>query len=275
MSELEAWVQAVAQACYQLDRPLLPWLTQIAHALRPVLDPDRLGVAAGLYQCRDPRAFTPTLIIGHRLRPDLERLLLRGLSTLSPTYVATTFMSSGMGPGSHFGDWGSIEPVRDGSLHGLGLRDTCAIRVIDLDGSGIWFVSFRREQFSLHDREWSSFAQARRHIATAYDLRRKLGERLPSLAQSERELERGDRLIHAQLPLVGEPSAPELEGLTLRERDVLARALAGDSSKVIAYDLGLAHSTVRVLLARAAKKLGARSPGELLARADVAKRRSL
>jgi DNA-binding CsgD family transcriptional regulator len=36
--------------------------------------------------------------------------------------------------------------------------------------------------------------------------------------------------------------------------------------KLIAYELGLAHSTIRVLLARAAQKLGARSRAELLER---------
>lgn len=55
--------------------------------------------------------------------------------------------------------------------------------------------------------------------------------------------------------------------MTARERDVLARALRGSDNKVIAYDLGVAHSTVRVLMARAAVKLGARSRPELLAAA--------
>lgn len=52
--------------------------------------------------------------------------------------------------------------------------------------------------------------------------------------------------------------------LSPRERDVLVRALKGDDNKVIAYDLGLAQSTVRVLLTRAAAKMGARSRRELL-----------
>lgn len=43
-----------------------------------------------------------------------------------------------------------------------------------------------------------------------------------------------------------------------REEQVLAHAALGHSNKLIAYELGLAHSTVRVLLARASAKLGAR-----------------
>jgi len=64
----------------------------------------------------------------------------------------------------------------------------------------------------------------------------------------------------------GPPERPRgpLERLTARERDVVARALRGCANKVIAYDLGLAHSTVRVLMARAAIKLGAHSREELL-----------
>jgi DNA-binding NarL/FixJ family response regulator len=57
---------------------------------------------------------------------------------------------------------------------------------------------------------------------------------------------------------------PSLDLLSGRERDVVLHALRGRDNKAIASDLGLAHSTVRVLLARAAAKVGARSRTELL-----------
>jgi DNA-binding CsgD family transcriptional regulator len=60
------------------------------------------------------------------------------------------------------------------------------------------------------------------------------------------------------------PLPPGHESLTLRERQVLSYAALGHENKVIAYDLGIAHSTVRVLMARAASKLGATSRSELL-----------
>jgi DNA-binding CsgD family transcriptional regulator len=53
--------------------------------------------------------------------------------------------------------------------------------------------------------------------------------------------------------------------LSRRERQVVTAAAAGRSNKLIAYELGLAHSTVRVLLARAAQRLGAGSRRELIA----------
>jgi DNA-binding CsgD family transcriptional regulator len=53
--------------------------------------------------------------------------------------------------------------------------------------------------------------------------------------------------------------------LSTRERQVLAYAALGHSNKLIAYELGLADSTVRVLLYRAAAKLGATRREDLIA----------
>lgn len=56
-------------------------------------------------------------------------------------------------------------------------------------------------------------------------------------------------------------------GMTLfsaRERECLALALQGRPNKSIAYELGVANATVRVLMSRAAQKIGARSRRELL-----------
>jgi DNA-binding CsgD family transcriptional regulator len=64
----------------------------------------------------------------------------------------------------------------------------------------------------------------------------------------------GKRMIVAQPNESASKTQPELSP---REREVLAYAVLGHSNKVIAYELGLAHSTVRVLLARASSKLGA------------------
>jgi DNA-binding CsgD family transcriptional regulator len=59
------------------------------------------------------------------------------------------------------------------------------------------------------------------------------------------------------------PSTLGPEALTARERQVVGFAALGHSSKLIAYELGIAYSTLGVLLARAAAKLGARSRAEL------------
>jgi len=61
-----------------------------------------------------------------------------------------------------------------------------------------------------------------------------------------------------------EPRALGPEALSERERQVIGYALLGHHNKLIAYELGIADSTVRVLMARAASKLGAKSRDELI-----------
>jgi hypothetical protein len=45
---------------------------------------------------------------------------------------------------------------------------------------------------------------------------------------------------------------------------VATLAVLGQHNKLIAYNLGISHSTVRVLMARAARKIGARSRDVLI-----------
>jgi DNA-binding CsgD family transcriptional regulator len=62
-----------------------------------------------------------------------------------------------------------------------------------------------------------------------------------------------------------EPAVPRIEKLTDRERQVVAYAILGHQNKLIAYELGLATSTVGVLLSRAFAKLGVHNRRELFA----------
>ena len=62
-----------------------------------------------------------------------------------------------------------------------------------------------------------------------------------------------------------DPEVPDPRALTDRERQVVGYAVLGQSNKMIAYNLGIATSTVGVLLGRAAAKLGVKSRAELLA----------
>ena len=61
-----------------------------------------------------------------------------------------------------------------------------------------------------------------------------------------------------------EPRAQGPEALTERERQVVGYAALGHHNKLIAYELGIAASTVRVLMARAASKLGVRTRDDLV-----------
>lgn len=61
-----------------------------------------------------------------------------------------------------------------------------------------------------------------------------------------------------------EPRAPGPTALSQREKQILGYAQLGHHNKLIAYELGIAQSTVRVLMHRAMGKLGVRSRDELL-----------
>ncbi|MDF3069625.1 MAG: hypothetical protein K0R38_5226 [Polyangiaceae bacterium] len=61
-----------------------------------------------------------------------------------------------------------------------------------------------------------------------------------------------------------EPRAPGPSALSPREKQVLGYAQLGHHDKLIAYELGINHSTVRVLMARVKSKLGVRTRAELL-----------
>jgi DNA-binding CsgD family transcriptional regulator len=62
------------------------------------------------------------------------------------------------------------------------------------------------------------------------------------------------------------PAATELRELSAREYQVASLASLGHANKLIAYELGLSDSTVRVLSARAAVKLGARTRSQMIER---------
>jgi DNA-binding CsgD family transcriptional regulator len=77
----------------------------------------------------------------------------------------------------------------------------------------------------------------------------------------------GKHYIVARCNLVEAPKTPELSE---REREVVALAAIGRSNKFIAYELGLAHSTVRVLCHRAMQKLGVTTREALVDRVRAA-----
>ncbi|MFO0619665.1 MAG: helix-turn-helix transcriptional regulator [Polyangiaceae bacterium] len=74
----------------------------------------------------------------------------------------------------------------------------------------------------------------------------------------------GDEFVVARRNLA--PSLP-LRGLTGREREVASYLALGHTLKEVAYELGLSSSTVRVLAARAQRRLGLASSKELAAHA--------
>ncbi|HXJ19160.1 MAG TPA: helix-turn-helix transcriptional regulator [Polyangia bacterium] len=80
----------------------------------------------------------------------------------------------------------------------------------------------------------------------------------------------GTRYLLAQR---NDPEVAHIALLSERERQVVALAAIGHHDKMIAYELGISGSTARVLLSRAARKLGARTRAELIAAHQRAARR--
>ena len=72
----------------------------------------------------------------------------------------------------------------------------------------------------------------------------------------------GKRLIVAR---ENEPISPPLASLSKRERQIVGYLAIGHTSKLIAYELGISDSTVRVLIHRAMRRLNVRTQRELAA----------
>ena len=131
-----------------------------------------------------------------------------------------------------------------------------------------------------HAEPQTSSKEARRVLADAVKLREwartRVGRRDPQRATAAWKplvvgqwslvdsFERGGRRY---ITACENPPAPvELRVLSARELQVVALAQLGRSNKVIAYELGLVPSTVRVLMARAASKLEVRTRSDLIAK---------
>ncbi|MBX3230636.1 MAG: hypothetical protein KIT84_00350 [Labilithrix sp.] len=71
------------------------------------------------------------------------------------------------------------------------------------------------------------------------------------------------------------PTRAPRRDLSEREHQIMTQAHLGHTNKVIAYELGLSASTVRVLLHRAARKLGAPTREDAIARFDELVKRSV
>jgi DNA-binding CsgD family transcriptional regulator len=70
---------------------------------------------------------------------------------------------------------------------------------------------------------------------------------------------------HYLLAQRNDPSTAPIEVLSDRERQVVALVALGQTNKLVAYELGIASSTVSVLLGRACRKLGVRTRDGVIA----------
>jgi DNA-binding CsgD family transcriptional regulator len=130
--------------------------------------------------------------------------------------------------------------------------------------------SRRRLTSAVKQREWARTRAGRSNPERATDAWKPLVMGRWSLVDCyERD---GQRYITARENF---PAPTGLDMLSPRERQVASFAELGRSNKEIAYELGLGHSTVRVLLARAASKLQVHTRAELIARVRSLQQRAV
>jgi DNA-binding CsgD family transcriptional regulator len=259
--------RAVDEAAFRFELDGREWLSSLAQILQPLLAVTGGGLLAGGYRCSEPARLELALDVALHVPEQRAQALLAQLLAAPVGYVARTFLTAGLGSCAEIPGFPRLE-----------VADLLALHVVHADGTGLFFYGLHAARVEPHAVDWCALAAARRQIAAAHRLRLALDRRPVSAAHasgvhaSAREgqrpaprwhvLQRFER--HGQrYAMIREESAAELSLLTRRERQVLELVLGGRETKVIAYELGLADATVRVLLARASAKLGARSRHEL------------
>jgi len=112
-------------------------------------------------------------------------------------------------------------------------------------------------------------AKASALTASIRDLREDLHRQLEeSKVQREQWLRIAQSLItlarSRNVPVEVQDVVDRIERLTLRQRQVFEKVLAGQANKVIAFELGVSQKTVETHRARIMRKLGASSLAELV-----------
>lgn len=240
----------ILEAIYTTELQDHDWLRLVTQRIRPLMDRHGLGMAAGLYTCPDPCHFVPGRAFICDVSESRQVVFFEGLSSLSPIYVADSFLSRACYLGSEVRGWSDISTVRSGAMKACGILDSIQLNVVEPDGQGCWFGSPLAEHAPIADDAYLLLTRIVRHLAAAHRLRTKRSHQLA--------------FAHGAEGIEVRPRSPSMDLLSARERDVVLRALRGQHNKLIAHEMGLAHSTVRVLMTRAAMKLGARSRRELV-----------
>lgn len=134
----------------------------------------------------------------------------------------------------------------------------CADGRVEHATSAVDASALRELTHAVGRREWARAQAARPERGSVAAWKPMVSARWSLVDAYERD---GRRYVTAR---ENEPVRGDASALSTRERQVASMAALGHSNKLIAYELGLAHSTVRVLLARAGAKLGAHSRAELV-----------
>lgn len=293
----------IVEAAYELDLPELDWLRGLLDAMRPSLD-GGLGVAAYVYDAsaRPLAIRSPILDCPVDLGVLREAIARSSEDYVAGSWLSATVGTASETPGffQHpslgplFGPGGirdvfvvnALDSVGVGCWLGAPLPD---VRVLDAEERSAWTrvaehvgkalrLRLRLASEEPPDSTPRSSRGARAALRAAIrQIDRAPAEDEPALraARSWSALARAKVTLLDQFDTGGKryivartvPQQPsEAELLTERERQVVEHVMHGHTYKAIAFTLGLSPSTVRVLVARAATRLGAKTREELVAR---------
>jgi DNA-binding CsgD family transcriptional regulator len=234
---------AVLDAAYDVDASARLWLRRLVEAVQPLLGAG-LGALGYTWDARgekvEVRAYASSdcpipAALGRRLVAVATANYVRG-------WLAMPFGTASSIPGWDAPRQREIRTM----LSAYGCHDVLSLNAKARERRGCIVAFPLRASIRLPERDRAHWARIAAHIAVGYRLRARLAE--------AREL----------APKVRARQGPE--SLSDREREVLTLAAMQRSNKLIAYELGLSDSTVRVLLTRACRKLGARSRAEAIER---------
>jgi DNA-binding CsgD family transcriptional regulator len=227
---------SILEAIYRVEVSEDRWLSGIAESFRP-LAPDTLGVSAYTYELS---AEARLLFRGFAWQGDssVDAHGVISMQMATPGPVISSVYQSSCILGSDSPNLLTAAPQR-AYLEPRGISDIMGFNGRDATGVGccVAIPLFQRHRLAPHERRaWNSVAA---HLARAQRVRRRLAGARPNVGPAR----------------PAKSASPE--ALSPRERQVLSLAAAGDTNKVIAYELGLSPSTVGVLVSRAMRKLGA------------------
>jgi len=284
------------EAVYRMDSDDQVWLRTVTKAALAVWG--RAGWAhSAIYDASDITDFRVKNIHIERGPDGATALLARGLQSFTPDFVTRSFRTRLADASTYKVSGSELREMFEG-MAALGSPDAVGINGMDPIGLGVFISVWRSVPTGPLSSEMVVYRRMAHHLAAAHSCRRRLreGHSARSTIDPPRDLASrtrasGDAGVRRWRPLTSarwtlvesseegdarsvvaaenQAQLPGLSALSERERQVVAYLAVGQSTKEISYALGISDATVRVLLARAVAKTGAKSRRALLQHPDV------
>jgi DNA-binding CsgD family transcriptional regulator len=243
--QIDTHLVAIIESVYDIERDARSWIAGILRSTEP-----SVGDGVGLF------GFEYVITKSGHL--SAKSFTSRGCpdTTLGELPTSALKYESDCAASSEVRDWTESHAARRARAAGIG--DSWLIVGRNASNRGLAVIVNRRLPGSPTAAQRDTLTRVAKHFAAAHRLRERL-----SCTQVESASE---SLCSGASNASGQTARC---ALSPRERQVLSLAVLGHPNKEIAFELGIGHSTVRVLLTRAAKKLDARGHADLLRRFET------